>query len=191
MKKKATLLLLITFLLVFSGCPTPTTPLFVELTSSVTTITEGESVTFTASPEGGSTGSYSFSWFIDLNQETGETGSTFTKTFNNAGNYVVRVEVGDGEKIASDTVNITVEEDETPDPLSITLSPSVNQEIDEGDSLNFSVATSGGAGSNTISWYVNTVVQSGQTGSTFSHTFNTAGTYTVKVRVENGEEVEE
>ena len=186
-KKNSFIFLLIVFVLVLSGCPTPTTPLHVELTSTSNTITKGESVTFTSSPAGGA-GSYNFSWFVNSIQVTEQNGSTFTKVFSTAGNYSVKVEVNDGEHLSSDTVTVTVEE---PPELSITLSPSMNQAINEGTSINFSVAITNGSGSNTISWYIDTDVQTGQTTSTFSNTFDDAGTYTVKVSVNDGTETKE
>lgn len=84
------------------------TPLSVTVSSSATSIYSGNSLTFTANPSGG-TSPYSFTWYVNGVQQSGETGSSFTYDFSTSGTYTVYSSVTDsvGTAAQSNTVSVT------------------------------------------------------------------------------------
>jgi hypothetical protein len=73
------------------------------------------------------------------------------------------------------TGTITVNSDPT-----VTVSSSQNP-TDVGNSVTFTATASGGSGSYTYQWYVNSATVSGATSSTYTTSFNAAGSYNVSV----------
>ncbi|MBS4061354.1 MAG: T9SS type A sorting domain-containing protein [Bacteroidetes bacterium] len=142
--------------------PTPSTS--VTITSNETTVCIGTNVTFTAVPINGGTATYT--WKVNGNN-IGPNLSTFSYTPNN--NDVVLVEMTSSLPCAlpvtSNTITMNVVSSIIP-----TLSIVGNNNVCVGSAVSYT-ATPTNAGNNPIyTWYVNNVVQTGHTTSTFTYT---------------------
>lgn len=107
-------------------------------------------------------------------------GSSGTVTFPDQGTYVIELTVTDAEG-ASDTVqkSITVEPDAS---FSVSLSAS-DSEVTTGTSVTFDASVSGNQSPVTYSWDLNNDGTFGDaSGETVTQTFDTPGTYTVRVK---------
>ena len=80
-------------------------------------------------------------------------------------------------------VAITIQED-MDDPLSVGFS-GMPGSVEAGDTVTLT-STGSYSGNEQYRWYINGVRQTDQTASSFSHTFDTAGTYTVSLLVLDG-----
>ncbi len=152
--------------------------LTVSISSSKNPIDYGQSVTFTASASGGS-GSYSYQWYLNGSAVSGATSSTWTTTSLPTGSPTIYVDVTDSNSytVQSNTITETVH----PDPV-VTITSSVSV-IDVGMLANFTATASGGSGSYTYAWYVNSSLISGATSSTFNTTSLPTGSPTVYAKI--------
>ena len=153
----------------------------VSITSSQNPTDVGNSVTFTASPSGGS-GSYTYQWYRNGNAVSGATSSTYTTSFSSSGSDSIYVIIHDsvGNSAQSSTITETVNSDP-----SVTISSSQNP-TDIGNTVTFTASGSGGTGSYTYQWYEGSSAISGATSSTYSTPFNSAGTYSLYVIIHDG-----
>ncbi|MDO9069283.1 MAG: DUF3344 domain-containing protein [Deltaproteobacteria bacterium] len=135
-------------------------------TATPTTIDAGQSVAFDASTSPGSITSYAWN-FGDT--QTGS-GKTTSHTYNTAGTYTARLTVDGPMGSATNTATITVKE---PAPV-IDFSANTTTPV-KGEPVTFTGTNTGGDVTN---WAWNFGDGTG-TGQTASHTYNTAGTYTV------------
>ena len=127
----------------------------VSVSSSQNPTDVGNSVTFTASESGG-TGTISYAWTVNGASEG--SGSTLDYSFSSSGSYTIEVTVTDSDGHVS-TASIT--ETVYVDP-SVLISSSQNP-TDVGNSVTFTASPSGGSGSYTYQWYLNSAAVSGAT----------------------------
>ncbi len=148
----------------------------VSVSSSQNPTDVGNSVTFAASPSGGS-GSYTYQWYENSAAISGATSSTYTTSFSSSGTYDFYVIIHDsvGNSAQSSTLDETVNSDP-----SVSISSSQNP-TDIGNSVTFTATGSGGTGSYTYQWYLNGTAVSGSTDSTFTTTFSYSGSPTIYV----------
>jgi hypothetical protein len=134
----------------------------------------GQSQTFTSSVSPG-TPPYSYQWY--LNGVANGTGSTWTFTPSSSGSYSVYVNVTDsaGVRAKSNVATITVNA-----ALSVTVSPT-NATLDVGQSQTFTSSVSPGTPPYSYQWYLNGVANG--TGSTWTFTPSSSGSYSVYVNV--------
>ena len=150
-----------------------------DVTCSVsdTTLTVGQSTTFTANATGGS-GSYTYNWTGTVSS----TNSSVSKTFNATGTYNATITVTDSNgKTASVNCAAVVVTQSNPEAPIASCSVS-DSSINKGDSVVFTGSATGGNGAYTYAWS-NTV--SG-TGRQISKTFNSTGSYVATVTVTDG-----
>ncbi|PYB68153.1 hypothetical protein DMB44_05380 [Thermoplasma sp. Kam2015] len=153
----------------------------VSITSSQNPTDIGNSVTFTASPSGGS-GSYTYQWYLNGAAVSGATSSTYTTSFSSSGSDSVYVIIKDsvGNSATSNTIDETV----NPDP-SVSITSSQNP-TDIGNSVTFTASPSGGTGSYTYQWYwSNGTAISGATSQSYTTSFSSSGTYGVYVIIKD------
>ncbi|MGP6220976.1 PKD domain-containing protein, partial [Caldiplasma sukawensis] len=152
----------------------------VTITSSQNPTDIGNSVTFTASPSGGS-GVYTYQWYLNGDAISGATSSTYTTSFNSAGTDSIYVLIHDtvGNSAQSPTLTQTVNADP-----SVSISSSQNP-TDVGNSVTFTASPSGGSGSYTYQWYLGGSAVSGATSSTYTTSFSSAGTESVYVIIKD------
>ncbi len=151
----------------------------VSISSSQNPTDVGNSVTFTASGSGG-TGSYSYQWYVNSASVSGATSSTYTTSFGSSGSDSVYVVITDG--IGNTAQSSTLTETVNADP-SVSISSSQNP-TDVGNSVTFTASPSGGTGSYTYQWYVNSAAQS-STANELDTSFSSAGTYYINVTVKD------
>jgi PKD repeat protein len=144
----------------------------VDFTADKTTITPGETVSFTDESTGNPT---SWSWdFGDGNTSTEENPS---HTYTSVGTYTVELTVTND--YGSDTKTKT-------DYITVVTSPTANFEADQttityGETVNFTDQSTG----NPTSWSWDFADGSTSTQQNPSHTYNSVGTYTVELTVSN------
>jgi hypothetical protein len=157
--------------------------LSVTVSPSSVTLDVGQSQTFTSSVSGG-TSPYSYQWYLNGVAVSGATGASWTFTPSSSGTYTVYVEVTDSatspanakSNVASVTVNLQ---------LTVTISPPIST-IYLTQSQGYTSSVSGGTSPYSYQWYVNGSAVSGATGSTWTFTPATTGTYQIYVRVTDG-----
>jgi PKD repeat protein len=137
----------------------------------------GNSVTFTVSETGG-TGTLTYQWYYGNGTAiSGATSSTYVVSFNSAGIYSYSIKVKDSVGyIATYSYTETVNSDP-----SVSISTSQNP-TDVGNSITFTASGTGGTGAYSYLWTINGG-SSVSTSSTFSYSFISAGTYTIKVQI--------
>ena len=145
----------------------------VSASSNVSSADIGYPIEFSSSPSGG-TAPYSYSW--TLNGNVISTSQDFSYSFSNSGSYTLTVTVTDavGETYSS-SVTVTI----NPNP-SVSISSSQNP-TDSGNSVTFLSSVSGGTGTISYVWYVDSTEES--TSSSFSYTFSSTGTYYINITV--------
>ncbi|MCL5990143.1 MAG: PKD domain-containing protein, partial [Candidatus Thermoplasmatota archaeon] len=149
----------------------------VSISSSRDPTDVGNSVTFAASVTGGSP-SYSYQWYSSSGAISGATSSTYTTpSYSSSGTYSYYIQVTDsaGNTIQSNTITETVNSDPTVSASANVTTADVNYPIE------FSASPSGGTSPYSYSWTIGSTQVS--TSEDFSHSFSTAGTYTVEVTV--------
>lgn len=137
----------------------------------------GTSVTFTGSYAGGGSGSYSDSWW-EGDAKVGSSNGVFTRTFTSPGiktfRYVLRDVI----------TGIKKEKEISVEVFSSITKPIISSKthVVKGTTVQFTATNvSGGSGKYKYEWYVNNVKQS-ETWREFSYQYNSAGSYTVKVK---------
>ncbi len=135
----------------------------------------------------GGTAPYTYKWYFARKsdsawQTSGDTDATYDPVFSeaNAWQYWVRVTDKDGKTADSEVCNITVTAAAT--PLSVTLAAPTNATV--GTPVNFTATVSGGKTPYTIEWHYAKESDSSWgsvkgTGTSFSATFPSAGTWQV------------
>ena len=143
---------------------------------SQTSITTGQSVTYTGSASGG-TGSYTYSWSGSVSG----TGQTRTVTYSTTGTKNVTLTVRSGNQTATaECPSVVVNAPEIP---AFQASCSVSRTfINNGQQVTYTGSASGGTGSYTYSWSGSV---SG-TGQTRTVTYSTTGTKNVTLTVRSG-----
>src|SRR5438309_1677540 len=144
-----------------------------------TTPTVGQTVTFTATASGG-TSPYSYSW--SFGDGTSGTGSTTSHAYSSAGSYTATLTVVDRSvppQSATSQQTVTVK-NPTPLSASFTFTPSSPQ---AGQQITFKGTATGGTSPYSFSWTFGD--NSTGTGTTVSHTFDSAGSYTVTLTVQD------
>ena len=152
-------------------------PLTAVLSANPTSGVASLSVSFTSSVTGGLS-PYSYSW--SFGDGSSSTQANPTHTFTSAGTYTVKLIVEDSSptpKVESDTTTITV----LP-PLTAVLSANPKSGV-APLSVSFTSSVTGGLSPYSYSWSFGDGSSSTQTNPT--HTFTSAGTYTVKLIVED------
>ncbi|MBX8642618.1 MAG: PKD domain-containing protein [Thermoplasmata archaeon] len=149
----------------------------VSASASTTTADVGYSITFSASPSGG-TSPYTYSWTIGGTQVS--TSQDFSYSFSSAGSYTVTVTVTDslGETYSA-SVSVTINNNP-----SVSVSSSQNP-TDVSNSVTFTASESGGTGTISYAWTVNGASEG--SGSTLSYSFSSSGSYTIEVTVTDGD----
>ena len=148
----------------------------VSISSSQNPTDVGNSVTFTASPSGGS-GSYTYQWYESGSAISGATSSTYTASFSSSGTYDFYVIIHDS--VGNSAQSSTLDETVNADP-SVSISSSQNP-TDVGNSVTFTATGSGGTGSYSYQWYLNGGAVSGATSSTYTTSFSSSGSDSVYV----------
>src|SRR5437016_2047400 len=141
----------------------------------------GQSVSFSGSASGG-TSPYSYSWSFG-DGSTG-TGSSVTHTYSSAGSFTVTLTVKDsGSPQQTVTSQQTVSVTSPPPPLtaSFTFSPSSPQ---AGEQVSFTGSASGGTSPYSYGWSFGD--GSTGSGSSVTHTYLSAGTYTIVLTLKDG-----
>ncbi|MBX8643895.1 MAG: PKD domain-containing protein [Thermoplasmata archaeon] len=153
----------------------------VSISSSQNPTDVGNSVTFTASPSGGS-GSYTYQWYLNDNAVSGATSSTYTTSFSSSGTNSIYVIIKDG--VGNSATSSTLDETVNADP-SVSVSSSQNP-TDVGNTVTFTATGSGGTGSYSYQWYLNGAAVSGATSSTYTTSFGSSGSDSVYVILTDG-----
>ena len=151
-------------------------PLTLAVTiSGPTTGTLGTAVTFTATGSGGTT-PYTFAWTATGGSPASGTGASFSTTYSTEGTFNVSVTITDANAnmpIASQSVTVVA--------LPITASFTVSTGPTNGVQVTFAASASGGTGGYSYAW--NLGDDNTATGNPVSHTYTTAGSFTVALTV--------
>jgi len=150
----------------------------VSVASSQNPTDVGNTVTFSASPSGGS-GSYTYQWYVGGGAVSGATSSTYATSFSSSGTEEIYVVIYDS--VGNSAQSSTLDETVNADP-SVTVASSQNP-TDVGNTVTFTASPTGGTGSFTYQWYVNSAAISGATSSTYSTSFSSSGSPTIYVIV--------
>ena len=148
----------------------------VTISSSQNPTDVGNSVTFTASPSGGS-GSYGYQWYISGASVSGANSSSFQHSFSATGSYNVSVQVTDG---TGNQASSSLSEIVNADPA-VSIASSQNP-TDVGNQVTFTAGVSGGTGTDSYVWTINGANQA-TTLNTLTTSFGSQGTYVVNVTV--------
>ena len=163
------------------------------VTPSRTTVTVGESITWTAAASGG-TGTIQYCFYVFKDGKISvrgaySTAKTYTYTPTAAGTYTVRVYAKDGtgtaQNLTGGAVNVANE------PLNLIGVIANKNTAAAGDSITWTAASSGGTGTVQYCFYV---FKDGKidtrgafgTANVFTYTPTAAGTYTVRVYAKDG-----
>ena len=150
----------------------------VSISPSSVVIDIVQSQLFTSNVTHGTT-PYWYQWFLNDVPVQGGTSSAWTFTPSSSGSYAVYVNVTDSVGASSKSNSATV----TVNPaLSVGISPaSVTVDVDQ--SRQFAASFSGGTPPYSYQWYLSGVSVSGATGSSWTFTSNSSGSYDVYVNV--------
>jgi uncharacterized membrane protein len=157
---------------------------FVSIVPSVTisptsvALDVGQSQLFTSTVSGG-TSPYSYQWYLDGNAASGATNATWTYAPSASGSHTIYVNITDSasHQATSNTATVTINP-----ALSVSISPT-SISFNVSQSQLFTPTISGGTSPYTYQWYLNGAAVSGATGSTWTFTPTSAGSYTVYVNV--------
>ena len=158
----------------------------VAVTNGTITLANGDSITLTLNASDPDGNSLTVQWYVDGTLRGSVTGSTFTFSESPSAQtqYVIEVTVSDGSLSTTATVTITVEGP----PAAVSISPATAS-ANSGDSVVLTATPSSSWPSTiTYEWYVDDVLEVGETGSTFSFSRSpvSATTYVVKVIIDDG-----
>ena len=160
----------------------------ISVSSNINPSDVGQTVDFTTSTSGG-TGDYtSYSYVLydgtstSDSQLTSGTSSSFSYTFSSSGQYLLDYSVTDSNGYkATDSLTQTVNTDP-----SVSISSSQNP-TDVGKSITLTADESGGTGSPSYQWYLNSAAISGATSSTYTTPdYSSSGTYDYYVEITDG-----
>ena len=155
-----------------------------DFTPSATTITTGETVTFTNASNDNGTPITSYSWDFDSNSPASATTvGPHTVTFNTAGTYDVVLTVDNGSGTDTKTVTITVTDGSAPIAGFTTSVTSINT----GQTVTFTDdSNDNGSAITSYNWdFDGNLPANATTVGPHTVTFNTAGTYDVVLTVTN------
>ncbi len=143
----------------------------VSVAASATTICDGSSITFTATPTNGGTNP-SYQWFVDGNPVAGQTNSTFTSTtLANGASVTVQMTSNATPCLSVPTA--------TSSAIVVTINPSITASVSitastnticAGSSVTFTATPTNGGTAPSYQWYVNGNPVAGETSSTFTST---------------------
>jgi hypothetical protein len=152
--------------------------LSVTISPTSVTMDVGQSKTFTASASGG-TPPYTYQWYQNGTTISGATNSSYTFTPSSRGHYNLYVNVTDNAnaKAQSNTATATVNT-----ALSVTISPS-SVTLNVSQSQTFTSSVSGGTSPFTYQWYLDGSAVSGATGTSYTYSSTSFGSYTVYLNV--------
>ncbi len=164
-----------------TGSVTVYQPLSTPVLSSSTLQTViNSAVSLTSSGISGGSGTKSYEWYID-NVLQSATGTNFSPSFTAAGAHVVKFRVVDGS-ISGHFSEIST----TLNAYNPLIEPSLTSNLTyviNGEQISFSAGNiSGGSGDRSYEWFLNNVKQT-NTSANFVYTPASAGTYTVRFRV--------
>jgi gliding motility-associated-like protein len=149
----------------------PTLTASVSAAASASTICDGSSITFTATPTNGGTAP-TYQWYVNGTPIAGQTGATFTSTtLTNGATVTVQMTSNAapclvGSPATSNSIPITVTALLVP---SVSITPSATVAC-AGASLTFTAVPTNGGTTPTYQWYVNGTAVAGQTNSAFTST---------------------
>jgi hypothetical protein len=164
--------------LILAFGPVPPT---VSISPTSATMDVNQSQTFTSRVSGGS-GGYSYQWYVNTAPIATTTSAAWTFTPRFAGSYIaVYVKMTDslGTWATSNIATVNV----NGLPSVIVLPSSVVMNV--GQSRLFTFVVSGGTSPYSYQWYLNGTIVFGATGSTWTFTPASAGSYTVQVSLED------
>jgi len=156
------------------------TPLSASFTWSPTSPQVGQQVTFTASASGG-TSPYTFSW--TFGDGSSATGSIATHTYASSGTFTVNLtaqDSGSPQQTATSQQLVTVTS--APSPLTATFTYNPTSPV-VGQTVTFAASASGGTTPYSFTW--NLGDSSSGTGSSITHAYQSAGTFTVTLAVKD------
>jgi hypothetical protein len=151
-------------------------PLSVHILPNSATLDAVQSQLFNSTVSGG-TPSFVYQWY--LNGSAVATGASWTFGPSSAGYYTVYLNVTDavGAVAKSNTATVTVNSE-----LSVSITPTAVV-MDVGETKTFTATVSGGTSPFSYQWYLNGTSVPRATGSTWTFTPSSSGTYTVYVIV--------
>ena len=152
-------------------------PLTVSISPTSVTMDVGQSQLFTSSVTGG-TAPYTYQWYLNGAPVSGATSNSWTFTPTSSGSYTVYLNVTDSVGVIAISNTATV----TASVPSVTISPT-SVTIDVGQSKQFTSSVSGGTPPYVYQWYLNGAAVSGATGSSWTFTPSSSGSYTIYVNV--------
>ena len=159
--------------------PTPTNP-NVSCSVSDTSVNVGDSVTFTANVDGG-TSPYTYNWSGNVSGNT----ASRTTSFTTAGSYYASVTVTDGNGNIDTTSCATVQVENTSQNLQITCNVD-DTSVDVDDQVRYSVSISGGDSPYEYDWNGDTEGEDDDN-STLYVRYDDDGSYSVSVTVTDDE----
>ena len=141
------------------------------------TLNVGQIQLFTAAASGG-TGTKSYQWYFDGAVVSGQTASTYSY-LSVLGSHTIYVRVTDNVPmtVQSNTVSVTGNS-----ALTVSVSPAGPLILNVGQSQTFTATASGGTGTKSYQWYLDSVVVSGQTSQSYSY-MGALGSHSIYARV--------
>jgi PKD repeat protein len=138
----------------------------------------GQSQLFASNVSGG-VSPYTYQWYLNNSTVPDANSSTWAYMPTETGSYVVFVKVNDSVGTQAMSNTVTVKVNAAP---SVTASLS-SATLDVGQSVTLNSTVSGGTSPYSYQWYLNGLAVKGATSATWTHIFNSSGSYTVYLRV--------
>ena len=158
-------------------------PLSVQIWPNTVTLDVGQSKLFNSTVYGGSP-SFVYQWYLNGAAIAGGTSWTFTPSLT--GSYTVYLNVTDKAGITAKSNTATVKVNSE---LSVTIAPTAVV-MDVGQSQTFTATASGGTSPFSYQWYLDGTSVSDATGSTWTFTPRSGGTYPVYVTVKDNASID-